>query len=57
MIWMTEQDDLVCPICEPMDGEEIDLGSGPPAHPGCRCYSKPVVSEELLQSALEGILS
>ena len=56
-IWMTVQDERVCPICEPMDGVEIDLGSGPPAHSNCRCFTQPVVSEELLQSALEGILS
>ena len=57
MVWMSVQDERVCPICEPMDGVEIDLGSGPPAHPACRCYSEPVISEELLEAELERILN
>lgn len=40
--WHTEADDKVCPICRPLDGrpqEEwwAEFGSGPPAHPRCRC--------------------
>jgi hypothetical protein len=56
MVWRTVQDDRVCPLCAPLDGTEIELGEGPPIHPGDRCYTEPVVSEELLQSALEGTL-
>jgi hypothetical protein len=43
-IWMTNMDDLVCPICAPLDGMEVELGQDfdgidqPPAHPGCRCF-------------------
>lgn len=47
--WFTNNDDLVCDICEPLnemtiledegfttaDGEGLD---GPPAHPNCRCW-------------------
>jgi len=45
--WMTAEDELVCPICAPLDGQEADLSQGfadgPPAHPNCRCYLQPVV--------------
>jgi len=51
-IWQTNNDDLVCPICGPMNGrmgqyvgsvpmwEHPDLGEigAPPAHPRCRCW-------------------
>jgi SPP1 gp7 family putative phage head morphogenesis protein len=49
MKWMTAQDDLVCPICEPLAGQTDDLdgdfnGDGPPpAHVRCRCYLQPVI--------------
>jgi len=48
--WHTNNDDRVCPICEPLNGQivEVDDGFGveageagllnPPAHPGCRCW-------------------
>jgi SPP1 gp7 family putative phage head morphogenesis protein len=43
--WFTNNDDLVCPICGPLDGEEIDMDddfttgiADPPAHPNCRCW-------------------
>jgi SPP1 gp7 family putative phage head morphogenesis protein len=44
LMWSTADDELVCPICEPLDrttaspGEEFapDITS-PPAHPNCRC--------------------
>ncbi len=45
--WMTAQDELVCTICAPLDGETSDLSKGfdgPPAHPNCRCYLQPVVN-------------
>jgi len=44
-IWFTNNDDRVCPICAPLDGQEAEIGadfeggeSEPPAHPGCRCW-------------------
>ena len=44
--WFTNRDDLVCDICEPMNGEEVDIdepfSSGddvPPAHVNCRCWT------------------
>ena len=43
--WWTNNDDRVCPICGPLNGQEVDEGDlfdsefdGPPAHPGCRCW-------------------
>lgn len=42
--WIVTDDDKLCPICEPLDGETADLDGeyvdsieAPPAHPNCRC--------------------
>lgn len=47
--WFTNNDDLVCPICGPLEGKEVgideDFESGgepydnPPAHVNCRCWT------------------
>jgi len=48
--WFTNNDDLVCPVCGPLDGEERENGEQfyqpedayqdgyPPRHPNCRCW-------------------
>ena len=36
-IWMTANDERVCPICSPRDNQVIADGIYPPAHPRCRC--------------------
>ena len=48
--WNTSEDELVCSICEPLDGVHENAGGGwtspttgetidaPPAHPYCRCF-------------------
>jgi len=41
-VWQTRRDDLVCPICGPLNGMPEDdwpanLKGGPPAHVNCRC--------------------
>lgn len=41
--WVTERDEKVCPICQPLDGQaepnwRAVFAAGPPAHPNCRCY-------------------
>ena len=40
-IWQTNNDDLVCPICGPLN--QMRRGDGwndpPPAHPRCRCWT------------------
>lgn len=50
-MWVTAQDELVCPICAPLDGQIVPLGSTfegevnfvvPSAHPNCRCIVVPV---------------
>jgi SPP1 gp7 family putative phage head morphogenesis protein len=54
--WMTNRDDIVCPICRPLDNQVVqglaepgfsdDGGLGihaPPAHVRCRCWLQPVV--------------
>ncbi len=42
--WNTAFDELVCPICEPLDGEQVEVSAefsggfqSPPAHNSCRC--------------------
>ncbi len=55
--WSTARDEIVCPVCRPLDGVTVglnelfftDLGEvdGPPAHVNCRCHPTPVVSSEL----------
>jgi hypothetical protein len=48
-VWITTPDELLCPICEPMEGQEAatdakfsstysgEAFDAPPAHPRCRC--------------------
>lgn len=41
-VWIVTKDELLCPICGPMDGVEVSIDDdfpeeGPPAHPNCRC--------------------
>lgn len=50
--WVTVRDERVCPICGGLHGKRAPLRgtfpegkSYPPAHPGCRCFVRPVVSE------------
>lgn len=63
--WRTANDEKVCPICGPLDDTEVGLDengfttapgemglSAPPAHPNCRCWLQPVVSEEDLRKQL-----
>jgi SPP1 gp7 family putative phage head morphogenesis protein len=54
--WRTVRDERVCPICEPLDRQQGELGDidgyWPPAHPGCRCFVAPVISREKLLGAL-----
>lgn len=56
--WNTNNDELVCPICGPLDGQVVRIGDtfeggfdGPPAHPRCRCWVSPVVIDDV---GLEG---
>ena len=54
MEWNTANDELVCPICGPLDGEQVPLDDkfdggfeAPPAHPRCRCWLTPVTVGDL----------
>lgn len=39
-IFQTSQDELVCPICGPMQGKVIESEEDyPPLHPNCRCWT------------------
>lgn len=54
--WVTVEDNRVCPVCRPLDGQTIasqrsfrregvtwsDVPGQPPAHPRCRCYTRVV---------------
>jgi SPP1 gp7 family putative phage head morphogenesis protein len=68
--WMTGVDDRVCPICAPLHGMEVGLDENgftteafrlglyaPPAHPNCRCFLQPIVSEELLGRRIDEVLN
>lgn len=60
-IWMTSQDERVCPICSSHDGEHVGIGdidAAPPnsSHPGCRCWLQPEVDESLVEAQLQEIL-
>ena len=46
-IWLTAEDEKVCPVCGKMHGEEVlwnepfsDGSMYPPSHPNCRCHYK-----------------
>ena len=57
--WMTSKDDLVCPICAPLDGTIIGIGdidAHPPAHVNCRCWIQPVLDESAFEKRLDEIL-
>lgn len=38
MIFQTNNDSLVCPLCGPMNGKVITAAQFPPLHPNCRCW-------------------
>ncbi len=43
--WLAASDDIVCPSCEALDGQQFPLDSFPPCpdHPACRCSIIPVI--------------
>jgi hypothetical protein len=52
--WNTNNDGLVCAICQPLDNKVVPLEGefpggldGPFAHPGCRCWVTPVMMEDV----------
>jgi len=60
VIWQTVNDEQVCAICRERDNEQFlldEIESLLPAHEGCRCYIKPVVSYELFAQEIDKILA
>lgn len=60
-VWMTSQDERVCPICSEHAGEHVGIGdidAAPPnsSHPGCRCWLQPEVDLDLVNEQLDQIL-
>lgn len=56
MIWATERDARVCPICAPLDRTAENVWgrtqpNGPPAHPNCRCSLTPKVIVQSVERA------
>lgn len=44
--FQTAVDEIVCPMCAPLHGQEFQLDDeehAPPIHTRCRCYSKPLI--------------
>jgi SPP1 gp7 family putative phage head morphogenesis protein len=47
--WRTAMDERTCPICASLNGKRVPLGGWfdgryrPSAHPGCRCWTVPVI--------------
>lgn len=54
--WMTAQDERVCEVCNSHEGERLgveDTDAFPPnaSHPGCRCWTQPIVDLSLVEEA------
>lgn len=50
-IWRTSRDELVCPICLPLDGKRGPVdgtieGYVIPAHPSCRCFYEDAIPDD-----------
>ena len=44
VLWHTQEDDRVCPICSPRNNIVFEVGvDNPPAHVGCRCWTSPAI--------------
>lgn len=67
--WNTAVDELVCPICRPLNGIVVPIDEGftpegaglgptaPPAHVNCRCWLTPVVSVDKVRDEIRRILA
>jgi len=45
-VWLTREDEIVCPICGPKANKPIEDNNYPPAHPRCRCWIGHVFKKE-----------
>ena len=63
LVWTTQADELVCPVCEALDGEEWTVDDPglqtPPddTHDNCRCYLDIVPAEETFLTTEEDELT
>lgn len=81
-VWRTAEDDLVCPICRPLNGKIVEIESTfellpeemdeallkqaeggadftwqtPPAHPRCRCWLQPFITEADIERRVQEVL-
>lgn len=54
--WIAAEDEAVCPICGPRDGQTFRIDEmAPPAHPRCRCTVAAEFSEEAAQAIAEAV--
>jgi HK97 family phage portal protein len=59
--WQTMKDQMVCPVCGGLHGKKAKIGEGwnngairqPPAHPGCRCFTRPVITRDYVAEAAQ----
>ena len=81
-VWRTAEDDLVCPICRPLNGKIVEIDENfsllpeemteelltqatggaefiwqtPPAHPRCRCWLQPFITEADIEQRILEVL-
>ena len=64
-IWITAEDERVCPVCESRNQTEYTLqealygGASPPAHPRCRCWMEAILhlANKAAKPILDALLS
>jgi SPP1 gp7 family putative phage head morphogenesis protein len=61
MRWQTNNDEVVCSTCEPLNGQVRKIGDtfdgdifDPPAHVNCRCWLTPVTGEKTFNALTKG---
>lgn len=61
VIWVTAEDERVCPICRPLHDTIISLteaiygGVRPPAHPRCRCWLEAILILQNSQTLVDAL--
>lgn len=61
VVWVTAEDEKVCPICRPLHDVIISLeeavygGLRPPAHPRCRCWLEAILVIQKSQTLVDAL--